>query len=34
MLNMEEETIEASEKRKNSEASSPTNIFKKKLVGT
>ena len=33
-LNTEEETIEASEKRKNSEASSPTNIFKKRVVGT
>jgi len=32
-LNMEEETIEASEKRKNSEASSLTNIFKR-VVGT
>jgi len=31
---MEEETIEASETRKNSEASSPRNIFKKRVVGT
>jgi len=33
-LNMEEGTIEASEKIKNSEASSPTNIFKKSVVDT